>query len=238
MQFTLLPGIFSGSVWQIITNSSTFGIFILLVLAIMSLVSWIIIIHKWRHFKSVDHDNLAFIQQFRRNQKLGDAIGQAKSHQNSPLSGIYLEGLRERNELIEHRNQGGGLQESQNPLTNDDFEIIEMTMERSLTEELSKLEKQVVFLATTGSSAPFLGLLGTVVGIMDSFWSIGERGSASLAVVAPGIAEALLATIVGLGAAIPAVIAYNWANNKMKYFNDRSTAFMLEFLARAKKESM
>lgn len=238
MQFTLLPGIFSGSVWQIITNSSAFGIFILLVLAIMSLVSWIIIIHKWRHFKSVDHDNLAFIQQFRRNQKLGDAVGQAKSHPNSPLSGIYLEGLRERNELIEYKNQGGGLQENQNPLTNGDFEIIEMTMERSLTEELSKLEKQVVFLATTGSSAPFLGLLGTVVGIMDSFWSIGERGSASLAVVAPGIAEALLATIVGLGAAIPAVIAYNWANNKMKYFNDRSTAFMLEFLARAKKESL
>ena len=102
---------------------------------------------------------------------------------------------------------------------------------------MSKLERKIIFLATTANSAPFMGLLGTVVGIMDSFWSIGERGSASLAVVAPGIAEALLATIVGLGAAIPAVIAFNWANNKMKFLNDYCANFILEFLTRVKKES-
>ncbi|MDF1546110.1 MAG: MotA/TolQ/ExbB proton channel family protein, partial [bacterium] len=96
----------------------------------------------------------------------------------------------------------------------------------------------VVFLATTANSAPFMGLLGTVVGIMDSFWAIGERGSASLAVVAPGIAEALLATIVGLGAAIPAVIAFNWANNKMKIVSDQANSFILRFMAQAKKEAM
>jgi len=83
-----------------------------------------------------------------------------------------------------------------------------------------------------------MGLLGTVVGIMNAFWSIGQRGSASLAVVAPGIAEALLATIIGLGAAIPAVIAYNWANNKIKNLNDRAYGFNLEFLSRVKKESL
>ena len=120
--------------------------------------------------------------------------------------------------------------------THRDFEIVEMMMEKALTEEMGKLEKQVIFLATTANSAPFMGLLGTVVGIMDSFWSIGERGSASLAVVAPGIAEALLATIVGLGVAIPAVIAFNWANSRMKFINDFSNNFILEFLARAKKE--
>jgi biopolymer transport protein TolQ len=93
----------------------------------------------------------------------------------------------------------------------------------------------VVVLATVATASPFLGLLGTVVGIMDSFWSIGERGSASLAVVAPGIAEALLATIVGLGAAIPAVIAYNWANNRLKQLHDGAYGFILEVLSRIRR---
>ena len=123
-------------------------------------------------------------------------------------------------------------------MTNDEFELVEMAMERSLNDEVGKLEKQVVFLATTASSAPFLGLLGTVVGIMDSFWSIGKHGSASLAIVAPGIAEALLATIVGLGAAIPAVMAYNWANNRLKILQSSSTNFMLEFISRGRKEGL
>jgi len=130
------------------------------------------------------------------------------------------------------------LQQSLHPLEEREYEIVEMTMERAMSDELGKLERQVVFLATTGNSAPFMGLLGTVVGIMDSFWSIGVRGSASLAVVAPGIAEALLATIVGLGAAIPAVIGFNWANNKLKYLNDDCTNFILSFISRAKKENI
>jgi len=91
------------------------------------------------------------------------------------------------------------LGEDARPLSEKDVEIISMTLERSTSEQIAALEKQVVFLATTANASPFLGLLGTVVGVMDAFWSIGERGSASLAVVAPGIAEALLATIVGLG---------------------------------------
>jgi len=113
-----------------------------------------------------------------------------------------------------------------------------MSMEKTLTDEMSFLDKRVIFLATTANAAPFMGLLGTVVGIMDSFWSIGQRGSASLAVVAPGIAEALLATIVGLGAAIPAVIAFNWATNKMKVLNDQTNSFILEFLVRIKKDNL
>lgn len=140
--------------------------------------------------------------------------------------------------MWDKKNQGGALQEKVRPLTKDDFEIVEMAMERSLAEEVGFLERKVIFLASTANSAPFMGLLGTVVGIMDSFWAIGERGSASLAVVAPGIAEALLATIVGLGAAIPAVIAFNWANNKLKFTNDFANNFILSFIAKAKKEAL
>ncbi len=234
----ILPGIFSGSVWEIIGNSSVFGIFILLVLTVMSVVSWVIIFNKWRQYREVESDNDRFIRYFKKINKLAEAIGQAKSSKHSPFSNIYKAGYDEITSLYDIRNEGGGLQQRKNPLRAEDYELIEMSMEKVSTEQMALLEKKVIFLATTANSAPFLGLLGTVVGIMDSFWSIGEKGSASLAVVAPGIAEALLATIIGLGAAIPAVIAFNWANNKMKVIADSSNNFILEFMSKAKKESL
>lgn len=225
------------SIWQIIKQTSTFGVFILAVLVTMSLVSWAIIGHKWRLFRSVSHADAQFRAQFSRSRRLADSLGQSKSYVLSPLAVMYAAGYEEILRLRELKNEGGALQDKVDHLDADDFEIVEMTMQKVSTDELSKLEWRNVFLATTGSSAPFMGLLGTVVGIMDSFWSIGERGSASLAVVAPGIAEALLATIVGLGAAIPAVIAYNWANNFMSNLTDNADAFVLDFIARARKES-
>ena len=154
------------------------------------------------------------------------------------MASIYRDGIKELDELSKNKKQGGELQKALHHLEKREYEMVEMAMERAMSEELGKLERQSIFLATTGNTAPFMGLLGTVVGIMDSFWAIGERGSASLAVVAPGIAEALLATIVGLGAAIPAVIGFNWANNKMKYLNDDCTNFILLFISRAKKENI
>ncbi len=237
MNYIFLPAIFSGSVWQIVRDTSIFGKFVLLLLLAMSVVSWVIIFHKWRQFKAVEKATGGFLTAFRRARKMEEAIGPAKSKAVSPLARIFVAGYEELTQLTSSRNEGGALQGQRNPLQAEDFEIVEMTMEAAATEEIGKLERLVFFLATTGNSAPFMGLLGTVVGIMDSFWSIGEMGSASLAVVAPGIAEALLATIVGLGAAIPAVIAYNWANAKTKSANDGAMAFTLEFLARARKEN-
>ena len=224
-------------IWQIVKQTSTFGAIILLVLVAMSLISWAIIVYKWRLFRAVRHADHQFYTQFSRARRLADSLGQAKSYALSPLAAVYTAGYEEITRLKEIKNEAGGLQDKTETLDKDDFEIVEMAMQKTSTEELGRLEQRNVFLATTGSSAPFLGLLGTVVGIMDSFWSIGERGSASLAIVAPGIAEALLATIVGLGAAIPAVIAYNWANNKMRQLTDRSDGFILDFIARARKES-
>jgi biopolymer transport protein TolQ len=193
MKLFILPSIFSGPVWQIIGETSAFGIIVLISLTFMSLVSWLIIFNKWRLFRAVQKAGDSFLQSFERSRRLA---------------------YKELDELRQARNEGGQLQPSQQPLRDEEYELIEMTMEKTATEEISKLESRVIFLATTASAAPFMGLLGTVVGIMDSFWAIGEQGSASLAIVAPGIAEALLATIVGLGAAIPAVIAFNWANNR------------------------
>ncbi len=236
MQHLILPSIFSGSVWEILAGTSAFGIFILAVLTVMSFVSWVIIFRKWREYRLAEEDGRRFLVQFRRSRQLSDSVGQAKAHSTSPFSAIYMAGVSELALINEIKNAGGAMQENVRPLDDSDFEIVEMTMEKALTEEMIRLEKSVIFLATTGNSAPFMGLLGTVVGIMDSFWAIGERGSASLAVVAPGIAEALLATIVGLGAAIPAVIAFNWANNKMKTLNDMANGFVLEFISRARRE--
>jgi len=237
MENVFIASMFSGSVWQIIGNSSAFGLFILLVLVLMSLVSWSVIFKKWRQFKAVEDANQRFIKVFRMARTLSEAMGQAKSQSASPVAHVFMAGHAELTELMDFKNEGGGLQQSVKPLDQHDYDILEMTMERSLTEQMGVLRSKIIFLASTGNSAPLMGLLGTVVGIMDSFWSIGERGSASLAVVAPGIAEALLATIVGLGAAIPAVIAYNWANNKMRFINDFSYNFILEFIGRVKKEN-
>ncbi len=237
MVSTLQAGIFSGSVWEIVGGSSAFGIIILLLLTVMSVISWVVILNRWRTYKKAEADNNQFLKIFRRSKKLAESVGQAKFFSRSPLSNIFMAGYVELASLYESKNVGGTMQETKHSLDADDFEIIEMGMEKTVTEQITILERQVIFLATTANAAPFMGLLGTVVGIMDSFWSIGERGSASLAVVAPGIAEALLATIVGLAAAIPAVIAFNWANNKLKNFSDLNNIFVLEFIAKAKKEA-
>ena len=234
----ILPAIFSGSLWEIVATTSGFGLFILLVLIFMSMASWSIIFNKWKQFKKVELQSQQFLAYFKRSKKISESIGQAKTYGDAPVANIYSAGIKELTELSQSKNHGGELQKSLHPLEEREYEIVEMTMERAMSEELGKLERQIIFLATTGNTAPFMGLLGTVVGIMDSFWAIGERGSASLAVVAPGIAEALLATIVGLGAAIPAVIGFNWANNKMKYQNDDCTNFILFFISRAKKENI
>jgi biopolymer transport protein TolQ len=238
MTSSLTLPIVSGALWQIISNLSTFGAIILIILVIMSVISWTVIIRKLRMFRAANADTVSFTEYFRRARRLDEVSTQARSYRSSPLASLYTAGIQEVSALKAHKNQAPGLQGAVVPLDNGDFELVEMAMERGLNDEVAKLEKQVVFLATTGSSAPFMGLLGTVVGIMDSFWAIGERGSASLAVVAPGIAEALLATIVGLGAAIPAVIAYNWANNTTKVIQNQGYNFVLEFISRVRKEAM
>ena len=235
MELLLPLSIFSGGVWQIVGQSSLFGLVILLILVCFSLVSWSIMFNKWRLYKKVDVQNEIFLNSFRRTKKFTEALGQANTLRLSPLSALFLAGYNELRDIVERRS-GGNPTNAPATLSDDDLEILRMTMERSTAEEVGNLEKHVVFLATTANASPFLGLLGTVVGVMDAFWSIGERGSASLAVVAPGIAEALLATIVGLGAAIPAVIGYNWANNKLKFYFDKASNFSLEFQSRVKKD--
>ena len=229
--------LFSGGIWDILAQTSFFNVIILLILVVMSLVSWGIIVNKYRLFREVNNQTAKFSGSFAKSRQIADLLNQAKTLRLTPLAAIYIAGIKEADAVNDAKNHPGTAPENRRRLEENDFNTISLMLDKTVAEEMGKLERYVVFLATTANSAPFLGLLGTVVGVMNSFWSIGERGSASLTVVAPGIAQALLATIVGLAAAIPAVIGYNWANNKLKFIADRSGSFSLELLARLKKDS-
>jgi biopolymer transport protein TolQ len=231
------PASFRGSIIRMILESGIFAKVILLILLFFSVISWGIIINKFRVFRRVEAETRRFLATFRKSKGLPEAYLACITLRRTPLSRMLEVGFKETEQLSK-------MGYSDNPLKEElltperKSEIVRMTLDRVGAEEIGKLERYVVFLATTGNISPFLGLLGTVWGIMDSFASIGVRGSASLAVVAPGIAEALIATIFGLAVAIPGVIGYNYFNNRLKFVTSDIDNFSLEFLSTAKKEGI
>lgn len=163
---------------------------VLLLLLFFSVFSWAIIFFKYRHLSGARKETTAFMATLAKTRDPEELFNSARRHRLSPISGLFKAVYR--NKAYHDRNEA------------------RRALRRFSALEVAKLEGYLGFLATTGSSTPFIGLFGTVWGIMNSFRSIGATGSASLAVVAPGIAEALIATAMGLVAAIPAVIAYNY----------------------------
>jgi len=163
---------------------------VLLVLLFFSVVSWAIIIYKQRYFSKANKESEYFLRAYRSNNNVTDLYKVTKNLSLSPVANVFKSVYVD--EIRKDKNE------------------VKRLLRRYETLESVKLEKYLNFLATTGSTSPFIGLFGTVWGIMHSFQGIGSAGSASLAIVAPGIAEALIATAVGLAAAIPAVIAYNY----------------------------
>ena len=173
---------------------------VLLLLVLMSVVSWAIILVKWRELRRAEQDSEAFLEVYQEGS-LEAAYALARDLDRSPLAALFLAGYGELNRMA--RLSDGGLGETQR-------KALVRQIGWSASREGLRLERGLSFLATTGSAAPFIGLFGTVIGIIDAFQGIARTGSASLAVVAPGIAEALIATAVGLLAAIPATIFYNY----------------------------
>jgi biopolymer transport protein TolQ len=172
---------------------------VLLLLIAMSVFSWAIILVKWRELRRAEQDSEAFLEVYQDGSF--DAVYQvARDLDRSPLATVFLSAYGELNRMS--RLAEGGLTEAQ-------AKALTRSIEWTASREELRLERGLSFLATTGSAAPFIGLFGTVIGIIGAFQGIGRAGSASLAVVAPGIAEALIATAVGLLAAIPATIFYN-----------------------------
>ncbi len=236
-------------IWQLVTGSDFFSKIILAILVFMSAVSWGVIAVKLSRFRQVRSDSERFLNSFRRRRNLSEVYTALSGMRGTPLSRMLEQGAKDRDELSRRHalgNPGGNphptkldapLKASEGYLTKDDLDTIAITLKRVSQEEIAKLEKNVPFLATTGNSAPFFGLLGTVWGVMDAFLSIGIRGQATLAVVAPGIAAALIATIVGLAAAIPAVMGYNYCNSRLKEMAVQTDSFALELLTAFWKES-
>lgn len=225
------------SVWYLIAHSSTFALIVLLILLFLSFFSIAIMVAKFRQYRQVDFENGKFVAAFRKRKRLVDAYGKCSTFKKAPLAKLLEAGFADLQEIIGRKKGEGNIAAGQVQLDEYDLDAIGKTLERTSNEQLGQMEKLVVFLGTTATIAPFLGLLGTCWGVMRAFIDVGSRGSASLAVVAPGIAEALIATILGLAVAIPAVVGNNWCNNKLKFIEDNLNNFSLEFLSAVEKEN-
>ncbi len=210
-----------------LTNAGPVVKLIMLLLLFFSIISWSIMFIKFSYIRKAFRDSADFTEIFWQCRTLADAFSKAKALRSSPLARIfiaaYMEAARSDNKetLAANRN------------TSSSFQLmgsVKRTLNRAITVENRRLSQMVSFLATAGNTAPFIGLFGTVWGIMSTFQGIGLSGSASLAVVAPGISEALVATAAGLAVAIPSVIAYNYFSDRIRVFNSELQSFSSDLL--------
>lgn len=198
---------------------------VIILLLIMSLYSWFIVFQKEVLYRKIRRDSAAFIERFWKCKNLSEANKTAKQSALAPEAAIFQAAYQELQKL--NKSQGGELR-LENRLAG--MEPLKRAANRSMAEEISRLGQSLPFLASTGSASPFIGLFGTVWGIMAAFHEIGVRGSASLAVVAPGVSEALVVTAAGLAVAIPAVVFYNYYTNQLVEIEGNAEAFATDFI--------
>jgi biopolymer transport protein TolQ len=212
-----------------VRNAAPMEQLIMLILLGFSVASWGIILYKWRSLKRAYGDSEAFLDSFWSSKRLDAIFKKSEDLAGSPISQVFRAGYIE---LAKLRKKEKREREDENdePSPLGDLESIERSMRRAAAAERTGLESLVSFLATTGSSAPFIGLLGTVLGIISAFQRIAGEGNASLATVAPGIGGALVATAFGLFAAIPAVIGYNYFSGKIRILDTEMSNFSSDFL--------
>jgi biopolymer transport protein TolQ len=213
---------------EIAKNSGPIGIGVLLLLLGASAVSWAIIVKKWLQIRRAQDESVKFLETFWQSKRL-DAIYQAaESLSASPISQVFRAGYVELSKVTAQKKEGGAESSMSEELGG--IENVERALKRAAASEVTHLEAQVPFLGTTASAAPFVGLFGTVWGIMRAFHDIYQAGNANLATVAKPISEALIATAVGLFAAIPAVVAYNYFVSKIRVLDSEMTNFSNDFL--------
>jgi len=210
-------------VWQLVLRSQGVVLAVLVLLALFSVVSWYIIAFKYVALSRAQSQSTKFLDLFWNSKRLDAIYKSAQELRRSPISQVFKAGYVELSKIkkAEAADHAAWL---------GDLQSIERACERAQTVELTRLESMIPFLATTGSAAPFVGLFGTVWGIMNSFRAIGAKGAANLATVAPGIAEALVATAIGLMAAIPAVVAFNYFVRRVKVLHSEMESFASDFL--------
>jgi biopolymer transport protein TolQ len=222
-----LSGNFNGSLLNMILDAGPMVKFVLLLLFIFSVVSWAIIFLKYRYYRKIKKENEVFNADYSRSTKLSDVLPAAKKYSFSTTAEVFRVGYAELTKINKPLNDSA---QGSDEISLSSLDNLERSMNKACNTEMTKLESALGFLATTGSASPFIGLFGTVWGIMDTFKGIGARGSATLAVVAPGISEALIATAAGLAAAIPAVIFYNYFLTQSKNMVQEMENFSAEFL--------
>lgn len=217
---------FHDSLLGMILDAGLMVKFVLLILLVFSIVSWTIIFIKLRTYRRIRLENEAFDADYQESTKLSDLLPAARKYSSSTTAEVFRAGYTEMTKANRMSRDTAKPEE----ISLSSLDNVERALNRSASTEMTKLESTLGFLATTGSASPFIGLFGTVWGIMETFKSIGARGSATLAVVAPGISEALIATAAGLAAAIPAVIFYNYFLNKSRVMVQEMDNFADEFL--------
>ena len=222
-----LSGNFNGSLLNMILDAGLMVKFVLLLLFIFSVVSWAIIFLKYRYYRKIKKDNELFNADYSRSTKLSDVLPAAKKYSFSTTAEVFRVGYAELTKINKPLNDSA---QGSDEISLSSLDNLERSMNKACNTEMTKLESALGFLATTGSASPFIGLFGTVWGIMDTFKGIGARGSATLAIVDPGISEALIATAAGLAAAIPAVIFYNYFLTQSKNMVQEMDNFAAEFL--------
>jgi biopolymer transport protein TolQ len=203
------------------------GQLVLLSLVLFSLGSWAIIIYKGLALARARAQSDTFVEIFRKSNKFSDVNSVCVQLKASPLVGVFQAGYAEVNQQVRGPAQGD---KAPAKPTMRSLDALSRSLARAATVEVTRLERRITFLATTATVTPFIGLFGTVWGIMNAFGDIGRMGSASLTVVAPGIAEALINTAAGLAAAIPAAVFYNYFNSRIKQLTALIDDFALEFL--------
>lgn len=218
------------SLLDMATHSGPIVTSVLLILLGLSVLSWGIVIAKALQFKKAKAESEEFHSIFLETKNFARIDDSTRRLSGSPLCQIFISGYRELMGLIQSANEPGARRDS-----DADLHTIERALRRAELEEAHRLEKGVTFLATVASSAPFIGLFGTVVGIMNAFHSLSMVKSSTLQAVAPGISEALFATAVGLAAAIPAAIAYNYFAMTLRRFRQSMDSFAEEFLSVARR---
>lgn len=218
-----LPFLFQGEISQLMGSIGLVAWIVLLILLFFSVFSWAIIFKKYQAFKTAYRESQEFIRIFHQSKKLSEIRASAENIGASPLPGVFRSGYREiESQAVYTENPGKPRIKS--------LESVRRALQIASSEELSRLEHWLSWLATTAGVCPFIGLFGTVWGIIDAFHGLGTASTASLQSVAPGIAEALITTAAGLFAAIPALIAYNQYLQRIKEFGGMLDEFALEFL--------
>lgn len=216
------------SIIEMMLNAGLMVKLVMMTLVVFSVVSWSIIIVKHLMFKKSQSASADFLEHFWNSKTLNEAYNSAQEYPQSPEASVFITGYTELKKISAARNGGESAVTLDMQLAT--MENLKRSVRKAQLMESDRMSRSLAFLATTGSATPFIGLFGTVWGIMTSFKDIGERGSASLAVVAPGISEALVATAAGLAVAIPAVIFFNYYSNKLADSESDIENFSSDFL--------